>query len=90
VTLLDGHPMTQRGRATLAIAAMGRFRRLRRHPLIALVGPPLASIALKFGSPGIFADGDGARVRISRRSGSLLKRSRWSSRAFCSGSSAPT
>ena len=58
VTLLDGHPMAQQGRAgpALAIAAMGSFfAGCVGTLLIALVGPPLASVALKFGSPEYFS-----------------------------------
>jgi putative tricarboxylic transport membrane protein len=58
VTLLDGHPMAQQGRAgpALAIAAMGSFfAGCICTLLIALVGPPLANVALKFGSPEYFS-----------------------------------
>ncbi|HZN23433.1 MAG TPA: tripartite tricarboxylate transporter permease, partial [Burkholderiales bacterium] len=57
VTLLDGHPMAQQGRAgpALAIAAIGSFfAGCVSTLLIALVGPPLASVALNFGSPEYF------------------------------------
>jgi len=58
VTLLDGHPMAKQGRAgpALAIAAMGSFfAGCVGTMLIALVGPPLASVALNFGSPEYFS-----------------------------------
>src|SRR5688572_31067352 len=53
VTLLEGHPMAQQGRAgpALAIAAIGSFfAGCVGTLLIALLGPPLASIALNFNS----------------------------------------
>lgn len=58
VTLLDGHPMAQQGRAgpALAMAAIGSFfAGCVCTLLIAIVGPPLASIALNFGSPEYFS-----------------------------------
>jgi TctA family transporter len=58
VTLLDGHPMAKQGRAgaALSIAAMGSFfAGCVGTLLIALVGPPLAYIALKFNSPEYFS-----------------------------------
>jgi putative tricarboxylic transport membrane protein len=58
VTLLDGHPMAQQGRAgpALAIAAIGSFfAGCVGTLLIALVGPPLANVALNFGSPEYFS-----------------------------------
>ena len=58
VTLLDGHPMAQQGRAgpALAMAAIGSFfAGCVGTLIIALVGPPLANIALKFGSPEYFS-----------------------------------
>ena len=58
VTLLEGHPMAQQGRAgpALAIAAIGSFfAGCVGTLLIALVGPPLASVALNFGSPEYFS-----------------------------------
>jgi len=58
VTLMDGHPMAEQGRAgpALAIAAMGSFfAGCVGTLLIAIVGPPLAGIALKFGSPEYFS-----------------------------------
>src|SRR5690242_12125093 len=77
VTLLDGHPMAQQGRAgpALAIAAMGSFfAGCVGTLLIALVGPPLASVALKFGSPEYFSLMVMALVCASVvGSGSLLK-----------------
>lgn len=77
VTLLDGHPMAQQGRAgpALAIAAIGSFfAGCVGTLLIALVGPPLASIALKFGSPEYFSLMVMALVCASVvGSGSLLK-----------------
>src|SRR5262245_32880041 len=77
VTLLDGHPMAQQGRAgpALAIAAMGSFfAGCVGTLLIALVGPPLAGIALNFGSPEYFSLMVMALVCASVvGSGSLLK-----------------
>jgi putative tricarboxylic transport membrane protein len=58
VTLLDGHPMAQQGRAgpALAIAAMGSFLAgCVATLLVAIIGPPLASIALSFNSPEYFS-----------------------------------
>jgi TctA family transporter len=58
VTLLDGHPMAQQGRAgpALAIAGMGSFFAGCVTTLfIALIGPPLANVALKFNSPEYFS-----------------------------------
>jgi TctA family transporter len=58
VTLLDGHPMAKQGRAgpALSIAAMGSFfAGCVGTLLIALVGPPLAYIALNFNSPEYFS-----------------------------------
>ncbi len=58
VTLMDGHPMAKQGRAgpALAIAAMGSFfAGCVGTLLIAVVGPPLANIALAFGSPEYFS-----------------------------------
>jgi TctA family transporter len=58
VTLMDGHPMAQQGRAgpALAIAAMGSFfAGCVCTLLVAIVGPPLASIALRFNSPEYFS-----------------------------------
>jgi len=77
VTLLDGHPMAQQGRAgpALAMAAIGSFfAGCVGTLLIALVGPPLANIALKFGSPEYFSLMVMALVCASVvGSGSLLK-----------------
>ena len=71
VTLLDGHPMAQQGRAgpALAIAAMGSFfAGCVGTLLIALVGPPLAYDRAQVRLAGVFfADGDGAGVRVGRR-----------------------
>ena len=70
VTLLDGHPMAKQGRAgpALSIAAMGSFfAGCVGTLLIALVGPPLAYVALKLQLAGVFlAHGDGARVCVGR------------------------
>ena len=58
VTLLDGHPMAKQGRAgaALSIAAIGSFfAGCVGTLLIALVGPPLAYVALSFNSPEYFA-----------------------------------
>jgi TctA family transporter len=58
VTCIDGHQMAQQGRAgpALAIAALGSFfAGTIGTLLIALFGPPLAEIALKFGAPEYFA-----------------------------------
>ena len=77
VTLLDGHPMAQQGRAgpALAIAAMGSFfAGCIGTLLIAIVGPPLAYVALSFGSPEYFSLMVMALVCASVvGSGSLLK-----------------
>jgi TctA family transporter len=58
VTCIDGHQMARQGRAgpALAIAAIGSFfAGTIGTLLIALTGPPLAEIALKFGSPEYFS-----------------------------------
>jgi TctA family transporter len=58
VTLLDGHPMAKQGRAgpALSIAAMGSFfAGCVGTLIIALVGPPLAYVALEFNSPEYFS-----------------------------------
>ncbi len=58
VTCLDGHQMARQGRAgpALAIAAIGSFIAGSVGTLlIAIAGPPLASIALKFGAPEYFS-----------------------------------
>jgi putative tricarboxylic transport membrane protein len=58
ITCLDGYQMARQGRAgpALAIAAIGSFiAGCFGTMLIALFGPPLAEIALKFGAPEYFA-----------------------------------
>jgi putative tricarboxylic transport membrane protein len=58
VTCIDGHQMARQGRAgpALAIAAIGSFiAGTFGTLLIALAGPPLAEVALKFGAPEYFA-----------------------------------
>jgi TctA family transporter len=58
VTLMDGHPMAKQGRAgpALSIAAIGSFfAGCVGTLLIALVGPPLAYVALNFNSPEYFS-----------------------------------
>src|SRR5215204_4405861 len=58
VTCLDGYQMARQGRAgpALAIAAIGSFfAGTVCTLLIALAGPPLAEIALKFGAPEYFS-----------------------------------
>jgi putative tricarboxylic transport membrane protein len=58
VTCIDGYQMARRGRAgpALAIAAIGSFFAGSVGTLlIALFGPPLAEIALKFGAPEYFS-----------------------------------
>src|SRR5437667_1046981 len=58
VTCLDGYQMARQGRAgpALAIAALGSFfAGTVGTLLIALAGPPLAEVALKFGSPEYFS-----------------------------------
>jgi putative tricarboxylic transport membrane protein len=58
VTCLDGYEMAKKGRAgpALAIAAIGSFfAGTVCTMLIALAGPPLAEIALKFGAPEYFS-----------------------------------
>jgi TctA family transporter len=58
VTCIDGHQMARHGRAgpALAIAAVGSFfAGTVGTLLIALFGPPLAEIALKFASPEYFS-----------------------------------
>uniref|UniRef100_UPI002FC9A811 tripartite tricarboxylate transporter permease n=1 Tax=Devosia sp. TaxID=1871048 RepID=UPI002FC9A811 len=58
VTCLDGHEMALRGRAgpALAIAALGSFfAGTVGTILIAMAGPPLAEMALKFGAPEYFS-----------------------------------
>src|SRR5437899_3998595 len=58
VTCIDGYQMARQGRAgpALAIAAIGSFfAGTVGTLLIALAGPPLADVALKFGAPGYFS-----------------------------------
>src|SRR5690606_37223257 len=58
VTCMDGYQMARTGRAgpALAIAAIGSFfAGTVGTILVALVGPPLAEIALKFGAPEYFS-----------------------------------
>jgi putative tricarboxylic transport membrane protein len=58
VTCLDGHQMARKGRAgaALAIAALGSFfAGTFANGLVAVVGPPLAYIAVQFGSPEYFS-----------------------------------
>jgi putative tricarboxylic transport membrane protein len=58
VTCIDGYQMARQGRAgpALAIAAIGSFfAGTVGTLLIALAGPPLAEVALKFGAPEYFA-----------------------------------
>src|SRR5688572_3850760 len=58
VTCLDGYEMAKKGRAgpALAIAALGSFfAGTVGTILIALFGPPLAEVALKFGAPEYFS-----------------------------------
>ncbi len=58
VTCIDGYQMARQGRAgpALAIAAIGSFvAGTFGTLLIALAGPPLAELALKFGAPEYFA-----------------------------------
>jgi putative tricarboxylic transport membrane protein len=77
VTCLDGHQMAKRGRAgaALAAAAVGSFfAGTLANSLIVLIGPPLAELALKFGSPEYFAlIVLGLVGSIVLASGSLLK-----------------
>ena len=58
VTCIDGYQMARQGRAgpALAIAAIGSFvAGTFGTMLIALAGPPLAEVALKFGAPEYFS-----------------------------------
>jgi len=58
VTCIDGYQMARQGRAgpALAIAAIGSFiAGTFGTLLIALAGPPLAEVALKFGAPDYFS-----------------------------------
>jgi putative tricarboxylic transport membrane protein len=77
VTCLDGYEMAKKGRAgpALAIAAIGSFfAGTVCTMLIALVGPPLAEIALKFGAPEYFSLMTlGLIASAVLASGSLLK-----------------
>src|SRR5438552_18059829 len=57
VTCIDGHQMARQGQAgpALGIAAVGSFIAGTASVLgILLLGPPLASVALRFGPPEIF------------------------------------
>lgn len=58
VTCMDGYPMAQQGRAgvALGIAGIGSFIGGTLSIMgLALIGPPLARLALKFGPPEYFA-----------------------------------
>ncbi len=58
VTCMDGHEMAKKGRAgpALAIAAVGSFiAGTVGTILIAVAGPPIAEMALKFGAPEYFS-----------------------------------
>src|SRR5438552_8177928 len=58
MTCIDGHQMARQGRAgpALAIAAIGSFfAGTVGTLLIAVAGPPLAELALKFGAPEYFS-----------------------------------
>jgi TctA family transporter len=58
ITCIDGYQMARQGRAgpALAIAAIGSFvAGTVGTLLVALFGPPLAEVALKFGSPEYFS-----------------------------------
>ena len=58
VTCIDGYEMAKKGRAgpALAIAAVGSFfAGTVGTIIIAVAGPPLAEVALKFGSPEFFS-----------------------------------
>src|SRR3979490_1439375 len=58
VTCIDGYQMARQGRAgpALAIAALGSFFAGTVGTfLVALAGPPLAEVALRFGAPGYFS-----------------------------------
>jgi putative tricarboxylic transport membrane protein len=58
ITCIDGYQMARQGRAgpALAIAAIGSFvAGTVGTLLIALVGPPLAEVALRFGAPEYFS-----------------------------------
>jgi len=77
VTCLDGYQMAKKGRAgpALAIAAIGSFfAGCVGTILIALAGPPLAEMALKFGAPEYFSlMVMGLMAAAILGSGSLLK-----------------
>lgn len=58
ITCLDGYPMAQQGRAgaALGVAAIGSFvGGIVATVGLAIVGPPIARMALKFGPPEYFA-----------------------------------
>lgn len=58
ITCLDGYPMAQQGRAgvALGVAGIGSFIGGTISIIgLALIGPPLARLALKFGPPEFFA-----------------------------------
>jgi len=58
ITCLDGYPLAQQGRAgtALGVAAIGSFIGGTLSIVgLALVGPPIARLALKFGPPEFFA-----------------------------------
>ena len=77
VTCLDGYQMAKNGRAgpALAIAAVGSFfAGTVCTLLIAMAGPPLAEIALKFGAPEYFSlMSMGLIASAVLASGSMLK-----------------
>ncbi len=77
VTCIDGHQMAKNGRAgpALAIAAIGSFfAGTVGTILIALFGPPLAEMALKFGAPEYFSlMSMGLIASAVLASGSMLK-----------------
>ena len=95
VTCIDGYQMARQGRAgpALAIAAIGSFfAGTVCTLLIAMFGPPLAEMALKFGAAGVLladADGPGRRggARPWRHGQVARDGGRW---ACCSASWAPT
>jgi putative tricarboxylic transport membrane protein len=77
VTCMDGYQMAKNGRAgpALAIAAVGSFfAGTVGTILIALAGPPLAEVALKFGAPEYFSlMSMGLIASAVLASGSMLK-----------------
>ncbi len=77
VTCIDGYQMAKNGRAgpALAIAAIGSFfAGTVGTILIALAGPPLAEVALKFGAPEYFSlMSMGLIASAVLASGSMLK-----------------